>query len=256
MPVKHHREGFTLIELLVVISIIALLIAILLPALSAARDSARAVQCLSNQRQIGISLITYSHEHNDYVPPVADNRIAWPARYWTSRLIDRRYIASPEVLFCPTWAPNSYEEADAEWPGRPWVVHTRGYGLRDWPVPNVAGSDAWKENRKLADIPQPSDFFAVADSILLDDQVQYYHISARPTDNFRKWCMPGMLMLRTRSFWMVAVGRLGKSISTHLKARRRNSEANSKCIRHRKALRRSDLKIYSSFCLGEGNARI
>lgn len=61
-------RGFTLIELLVVISIIALLVAVLLPALRAARDSARNVQCLSNLRQIGLAIHSYATEHQDYMP--------------------------------------------------------------------------------------------------------------------------------------------------------------------------------------------
>ena len=63
------RKAFTLIELLVVISIIALLIAILLPALSAARDSARTIDCLSRMRQVGTALIMYATEHQEQFPP-------------------------------------------------------------------------------------------------------------------------------------------------------------------------------------------
>ena len=63
------RRGFTLIELLVVISIIALLVGILLPALGAARRSAQNMQCLSNLRQIGLGVWAYSHDHQDLFPP-------------------------------------------------------------------------------------------------------------------------------------------------------------------------------------------
>ncbi len=63
-----RRNGFTLIELLVVISIIALLIGILLPALGAARETARKAACLSNIRQLGIAVTTYATDYKDYVP--------------------------------------------------------------------------------------------------------------------------------------------------------------------------------------------
>lgn len=62
------RRAFTLIELLVVISIIALLIAILLPTLQAARDIARVSVCASNQRQIGIAFATYTGDNKDSLP--------------------------------------------------------------------------------------------------------------------------------------------------------------------------------------------
>lgn len=66
---KRHHPGFTLIELLVVISIIAVLIAILLPALSAARESAENVQCTSNLKQIGIGAHAYAPDNRSLLPP-------------------------------------------------------------------------------------------------------------------------------------------------------------------------------------------
>ena len=65
----NYRKGFTLIELLVVISIIALLISILLPALGAARDTARNIQCLSNIRQHGTMLEMYGSDNGGKMPP-------------------------------------------------------------------------------------------------------------------------------------------------------------------------------------------
>ena len=67
---RQPLHGFTLIELLVVISIIALLIGILLPALSSARDAARTIQCGSQQRQIAIALEAYGNDYDGEHPPV------------------------------------------------------------------------------------------------------------------------------------------------------------------------------------------
>ncbi len=106
-PVIPMRRGanakFTLIELLVVIAIIAILAAMLLPALSAARESARSTHCLNQQKQISTAFACYIDDSADYYPPYL-----YPYNNstdtWVTLLTKNLYVESPQTFFCPSFA--------------------------------------------------------------------------------------------------------------------------------------------------------
>ncbi|HWQ91663.1 MAG TPA: prepilin-type N-terminal cleavage/methylation domain-containing protein [Clostridia bacterium] len=82
VPAKCFNQGFTLIELLVVIAIIAILAAMLLPALSRAKEKAKAVNCLNNMHQSGLSMKMYEHDNRDQIVMLAANSPAPPGAFF------------------------------------------------------------------------------------------------------------------------------------------------------------------------------
>lgn len=105
---RPRAKGFTLIELLVVISIIALLIAILLPALRSAREVARRSVCASNIRQVGLGITLYANDNDEWLPsstlytyPQVDAAGDPYGTYFTYNLYPN-YVSSGEIFYCPT----------------------------------------------------------------------------------------------------------------------------------------------------------
>lgn len=96
MENTRKKRAFTLIELLVVIAIIALLLAVLTPSLKKAKDSAKKLVCLSNERQLGLSLQAYLLEHKDRLPP-SSCHLNNPDQYWLNILAD---YTDTQLLFC------------------------------------------------------------------------------------------------------------------------------------------------------------
>jgi prepilin-type N-terminal cleavage/methylation domain-containing protein/prepilin-type processing-associated H-X9-DG protein len=99
-PRRTARTGFTLIELLVVISIIALLIGLLLPALAAARNAARANACLSNSRQMGLALQVYADDYNGLYPAAFATPSFGDPKWYASKVLGQ-YLESYAVYGCP-----------------------------------------------------------------------------------------------------------------------------------------------------------
>src|SRR5437773_441389 len=77
LPDGQSRRGFTLVELLVVIVIVAMLAALLLPALVKAKEQGRTSVCKNNMRQIGLALILYADDNNDHLPWPGDVDRNW-----------------------------------------------------------------------------------------------------------------------------------------------------------------------------------
>lgn len=186
---EHSYQGFTLIELLVVISIIAILVGILLPALGRARESAKMVNCMSNLRQIGITSYSYAMDNDEWmVEGYNPTRSLSP---WYNTL--RPYMSLPmyegypspppprvDAFICPS---DATEGGVLSLGGTPYgVPDDYGYGQWSYAISFVL------EGRRLAKLPQPSTYALFTDYswwTILTSRFNYapqYYLDAFPTE--------------------------------------------------------------------------
>lgn len=98
-----RRDGFTLIELLGVVVIILILAALLLPVVGRARESVNATKCLSNLKNLGVSMRLYSNDHDGLLPWSWDGTYTWSQALAAGDYSPRVSLSTYSFYHCPSW---------------------------------------------------------------------------------------------------------------------------------------------------------
>lgn len=211
-------KGFTLVELLVVISIIALLLAVLIPALQRARAQSQKVVCATRMKQTGVAQIAWSFDHGGYATPILEDLVKLQGLTWAQQLVKYKYAPDLDFFRCPIGNPNKRTIENFKILPAYQIMFT--YGL-------YRGNSGWGETVKISSsiirrndnyaldlknlmYMKASDFILIGDSVNLykdyeryyGPEIQFYYMSPFADNRYPDTAKLALRHLKTGEFLM------------------------------------------------------
>lgn len=168
--------SFTLIELLIVIAIITILAGMLLPTLKSARERVKAIQCLNNLKQVGLSAQMYGNDCNGLIPYYRNDQVM----IWSDYLLNNGYVTKWEILQCPAFKPLAAYDGGSKVYGMRHTATTSYYP--ETLIAQENGQNLYLMN--TGKMKSPSVMFIFGDSYYTATNAQFYRIHHSETSGY------------------------------------------------------------------------